>query len=187
MLPVYYIPSFKELSLADLNRSYGSGLYLVGLTDRLTSADLDLKNSWNFFVHDLAHAQVNLGYATLFNRNQSYAAAAYDPRSPENVKFRKKLSRKISRVKDPDQRLLLHILVFEICHESGWPATLGAFEYVLKDPASLFNRIQSGIVSKLYGEKISTQLAGKLLRPSKARKRASDPALSRAAAFLTSI
>ena len=89
------IPTIHKLGLISINRTYGTGVHLIGLNNNSIEADNDTMNSYKFFMHDIAHA-LNRG----IDHSQFF------------IHFQKRLE-SLSRI----QREAVEYVYFELTHE----------------------------------------------------------------------
>ena len=90
------IPTKHSLGIIPINKTYGTGVHLIGLNNKPTRADGILMQPNEFFLHDIEH--------TLY-------------RDIDNSQFLTHLKRKLRNLKKP-QREAVEYIYFELTHES---------------------------------------------------------------------
>ena len=53
------IPTIHDLGIIPINKSYGTGVHLIGLNNKLTRADNQSMDPYNFFMHDVVNHAIH--------------------------------------------------------------------------------------------------------------------------------
>ena len=53
------IPTRQDLGIIPINKSYGTGVHFIGLNNKLTRADNQSMDPYNFFMHDVANHAIH--------------------------------------------------------------------------------------------------------------------------------
>lgn len=151
--PRFYLPTFRGLSMLELAGANGDHLYPLGLSDRILIVDNQIKNSWNFFVHDMNHVAIQV--------KDHIKNPFFRLNSGPGREWRRKLISRIQAIPDSNQRVLLEILLFDLVHESGVPFHASALLDHLKNPNDverLMASVQSNLSKNFYGKDVTERL-----------------------------
>jgi hypothetical protein len=163
-VPGFYIPSFAEFSVFDINQSFSRGLFVLGLTEQVARVDGQTKNSWNYFIHDLNHVAVL--YSEPMFSSDSGRKKVLDISLKKEKIFLDSLFSEINSVKDENLKVLFNVILFEISHERGIPLHKdNLYEYLAgKEKGSAVSNIQELISARWFLEpKIRERLAALIL------------------------